>query len=83
LIFGRECLCAPHALALFIFAPHRRRRNMAGAIRVSRGSPTDMKNASCPAGVHMQSSRAGLADASLKKWGALAGMFTVEPAAAA
>ena len=41
-----------------------------------------MKNSSCPAGVHPQSRRAGLADVLLKKWGALARMFTVEPATA-
>jgi hypothetical protein len=50
-----------------------------GAIRLLTGSLTDTKNSSCPAGVHMQSRRAGLSDVFLKKGGALAAMFTVEP----
>src|SRR6266436_6324432 len=51
-----------------------------GAVRLSTGSPIAMKNSSCPDGVHMQSRRAGLSDLFLNEWGALAGMFTVEPA---
>src|SRR6266478_9932488 len=42
-----------------------------GAVRLSTGSPTAMKNSSCPAGVHMQSRRAGLSDMFLNEWGAL------------
>src|SRR6516162_5625689 len=53
-----------------------------GAVRLSTTSPTSMKNSSCPAGVHMQSRRAGLSELFLKAWGAFAGMFTVDPALA-
>jgi hypothetical protein len=53
-VFGRERLCATNGLGLFILP-----RAGGGAARRSRGSPTDMKNSSCPAGVHAQSRRAG------------------------
>src|SRR5258708_34629009 len=51
-----------------------------GAVRLSTGSPTAMNNSSCPAGVHMQTRRAGLSDLFLNEWGALAGVFQGSPA---
>src|ERR1700736_427050 len=47
-----------------------------GAVRLSTGSPIAMKNSSWPAGVHMQSRRAGLSDFFFKECGAFAGVVT-------
>lgn len=54
-----------------------------GPVRVGTGSPAWVKNSSWPAGETRQSIRAGLVETFLNACGALAGMLTVVPAAAA
>src|ERR1700730_545385 len=44
----------------------------AGDVRAATGSPTSMKNSSCPAGVHMQSIRTVLPELFLNTCGAFA-----------
>jgi hypothetical protein len=71
-IFGRECLCAPHALGLFIFALHRRRRN-----RAVDGIADRHEELLLPG---REQARRPVRRAA-EEVGALARMFTVEPAA--
>lgn len=56
-IFDRDCLCVARSRPVHLY-----RAQAAGALWLSMGSPTDMKNWSCPAGVHMLSRRAGHED---------------------
>ena len=53
-----------------------------GSVRDVTGTPTAMKNSSCPDGVHVQSSRAASPAALRKASGALARTLTVSPARA-
>jgi hypothetical protein len=54
-IFGGQCLCSLYPLDLLVGLSLG-----GGAVRLSAGSPTAMKNSSCPAGV--QSRRTGCSD---------------------
>src|SRR5580704_11489805 len=53
----------------------------AGAVRLATGTPTSIKNSSCPAGEHRQRRRAALPDLFLKECGAFDGIFKLAPAA--
>jgi hypothetical protein len=52
----------------------------AGAVRLATGTPTAVKNSSCPGGEHRHNSRAGRWLLLRNACGALAGMLTVSPA---
>jgi len=50
-----------------------------GVVRVATGTPTSMKNFSCPDGEHMHSNRTGLEETLWNWCAALEGTFTVSP----
>jgi hypothetical protein len=75
-VWPRVPLCVD-ALGPFIFAEHGGRRGP-----VVDGIADQPENGLRPTGADMQSRRAGRSDSFLRKCGALAGTFTVEPAAA-